>query len=254
MSVNVYAWPPVSLHGWMWTLSDPIQRSRSIITGADYVSAAQRRRRIAALEVSGIGKNRMGAGYIESLIELLKGGQHCVRLYSCRINVRGGLATDLRQSDPLLWTEGSEDLEWSAGGADLFWYTGSVIVGTTGTDAAGWPIITVEGLPPNALVARPSEFITIYADENDAGSTYRVLAPAYSDGTGTAVIRLHDDPGALTDVRVNLGTSETAVFRPVSIPQAMQYKTGDWSYTWEFREVFEEEVGAGGFVELDPWH
>ncbi|WP_353475512.1 hypothetical protein PVT71_18270 [Salipiger sp. H15] len=254
MSVNVYAWPPVSLHGWMWTLLDPIEQSRSLITGADYLSAAQRRRRIAKLDVAALGKNRMGAGYVESLIELLKGGQHCVRLYSCRINPRGGLASNLLQLTRLEWeTEGAE-LDWAAGGAEMLWDTGTRLTCTTGTDAAGWPIITVTGVPANALVAKPSEFVTLFADDGDAvGMTYRVLAPAYSNAAGVAVVRLHDAPSPMTDVRVNLQSRDTGVFRPVSIPQSMQPGIADWTYSWEFREVFEDEVGDGGFVEVNPW-
>jgi len=254
MSVNVYAWPPVSLQGWMWSLSDPIQRSRSIITGAEYISAGQRRRRMVAMEVAGIGKSRMDAGYIESLIELLKGGQNCVRLHSCRINPRGGVAASLLRSQRLEWKSGTTDLDWTASGTELIWYTGTILTGTSGTDAAGWPIITVSGLPPDSLVAKPSEFIAIFADESDTvGATYRVLSPAYSNASGVAVIRLHEDPGILSGVRVNLRAQETAVFRPVTIPSSIQPAAGNWSYSWEFREVFEDEVGPGGFVEVNPW-
>ena len=51
--VNVYAWPPVGVVARNWTMELPTSRSRSIITGQDYVSAAQRRRRVASLDVTG---------------------------------------------------------------------------------------------------------------------------------------------------------------------------------------------------------
>lgn len=252
MSINVYAWPCVGLLGWEWTVVDPVQRSTSIITGADYVSAAQRSRRFVKLDVSSYSAGRMGSGFMESLKVLLEGGRHAVRLNSLRINPRGGLVADQRQSTPLYWSDGGSEIEWSDGGSELLWYTGTVLLGTTGVDASGWNIITVTGLPPNALVAKPSEFLTVYADGNGEGVTVRVLAPAYSDANGVAVIRLHSAPGDLTDARVNLGSSDTAVFRPVEIPRVVQPRFGDWTYSWEFREVFSDEVG--GFVELDPWH
>lgn len=252
MSINVYAWPCVGLLGWEWTVEDPIQRSASIITGAEYISSAQRRRRLVRLDVSSYSAGRMGAGFMESLKVLLEGGRHAVRLNSVQINPRGGLPDDVRQSARLEWTAGGVNLDWTSGGAELLWYSGTVLTGNTGTDAAGWPIITVTGLPANALVAKPSEFLTIYADASDIeGTVYRVLAPSYSDGSGVAVIRLHDDPGVLTGARVNLGTHDTGVFRPVSMPRVMRPRFGDWTYSWEYREVFEDEVG--GFVELNPW-
>ena len=252
MTVNVYAWPPVGAKAWMWTLNDPIQVSRSITTGADYPSAAQRRRRAVSFDVGSMGANKMGAGFMESLIELLRGGMHCVRLYSMPIDTVLGHGREGRQSVHLYWSDSGVDLEWTDGAAELLWYDGTILTGTTGTDGSGWSIITVSGLPVSRLVAKPSEFLTVFANEDDAtGTTVRVLAPAYSDASGVAVIRLHESPGSFTDARVNIGTRDTGVFRPVSMPRVPQTISGDWTYPWEFREVFADEVG--GFTELDPW-
>lgn len=252
MSVNVYAWPPVSLTGWSWTVSDPVERSESLLTGASYLSAAQRRRRVATMDVSGVSRNRMGAGYMESLKVLLQGGLNLVRLRSMPISLTTRHSLEDRQSVPLLWADGGDDLDWTAGGAELLWYSGTVLTGTTGTDAAGFAIVTVEGLPPNALVARPSEFLTVFAGADDAvGVTVRIVTAAVSDASGVAVVRVFESPGAFAGARVNLGTCDTAVFRSVDMPTPPQMLASDWTYTWEFREVFADEVG--GFMEVDPW-
>ncbi|MCA0848342.1 hypothetical protein [Salipiger thiooxidans] len=254
MTINVYAWPPVGAVGSEWTVSDPVERSASIITGAEYLSKSQRRRRLATLRVSALAAGGMGAGYSESLKVLLQGGIHAVRLKSYPINwhVDALLEAPTRQALPLEWSADGADLEWSRGGPRLYWDTGALIIGTTGTDAAGFPIVTATGLPPNTLVARPSEFITLFTDDDDTvGTTVRILTSAVSDGTGKAVIRLHSDPGGFSGVRVDIGTAETGVFRANSMVRSVQPLGQDWFYTWEFTEVFSEEVG--GFLEIDPW-
>ncbi|MBR9841429.1 MAG: hypothetical protein GYB50_26785 [Rhodobacteraceae bacterium] len=254
MSINVYAWPPVTAIGSEWTEIAPVQASQSIITGADYLSAAQRIRRYATLQVSGIGRDLMSSGYIETLKKYLA-GIHAVRLYSYPINWHLAALDQqgARSALPLLWTADGDDLEWTSGGADMLWYSGAIISGTTGTDARGFPSITVTGLPANTLIARPGEFLTVFEDEKDTtGTTVMIVAPATSDSSGEAEIRLFESPGAFTDARVNIGESDTAVFRPVgSYPRAVQQTAADWIYTWEFREVFADEVG--GFEEIDPW-
>lgn len=255
MSIKVFAWPPVAPRRWEWTIEDPVQSSSSIITGAEYLSAAQRRRRLATVEVSGL-RDGMGAGYMESLKELMRGRINAVRLTSYPIN-RHLTATHeqwTRKSEPIAWTDGDVALDWTADTTDLLWLYGRMLRGSSGTDSDGWPVLTVSGLKPNVLVARPSEFLTIYATESDTeGTICRVLAPAMSRSDGVAVIRLHSDPGVVSDARVSIGTSETGVFRAVTIPRAIQPAMGDWTYSWAFREIFEDEVGAGGFTEVNPW-
>ncbi len=48
--------------------------------------------------------------------------------------------------------------------------------------------------------------------------------------------------------RINLAGQDEAVFRvDGALPRTMQTISGDWSYSWSFRDVFADEVG--GFVE-----
>jgi hypothetical protein len=250
----VYAWPPVGVTGAEWTEEAPVNASRSIITGRRYVSAHARKRRIASLNVSALANGRSGAGYVEVLKRLLAGGVNLVRLQSYPVYwwLDDQRLRDLRQSVPTFWTDGVDpDVSWSVGAAPLAWFDGRVLTGTAGTDAAGWPVLTVSGLPPSTLIVRPAEFVTLFDTLTaTSGQRAQVMTEARSDAGGVAVLRLM---APLTGSgRVNIGTSDTGVFEAVTIPRAAQPVRGDWSYAWSFREVFADEV-PGGFEELDPW-
>ncbi|TNF19138.1 MAG: hypothetical protein EP318_15395 [Rhodobacteraceae bacterium] len=248
MSVLVYPFPPVGFKGWEWTTDYPVQSSRSGISGAAYLSEAGRARRMVTLDVSGTGTGNRGAGYVEALKALLK-GRNCVRLYSCGI-----FATEDRQSTRLLWSAGDVDLNWTASGTDMRWYDGRVIYGTTGTDSDGYNIVTLSNAPPSVTVANPGEFLTIFADADDTtGETIMILNHAVSDENGDAVVRVLDDSlSSHINARVNLGTRDTGVFRALEMPRSVRPIEGDFSYVWNFEEVFADEVG--GFTELpSPW-
>ena len=253
MSTKVFSWPPVGVVGHEWTESAPVEGSRSLITGREYLSAAQRIRRLATFVVAGIGRNRSHAGYMEMLKRHLA-GVHAVRLYSLPINwhVRADDGLAALQSQPVAWTEAGDPLAWTAGGEPLYWFSGAYLTGTTENDGV-WSSITVTGLPPKSVAARPGEFLTIFSDhEDDEGFTAQATRLETSDGSGVARIRVFETLPALTDARVNLRTRATGVFKPVAYPRAVQPLSGDWSYTWQFREIFEDEVD-GGFVERNPW-
>lgn len=252
MSIKVVKWPPVGVVGAEWSEVAPVQRSASLITGADYRSAVQRKRRVASLEVSSLSADQMGAGYMEMLKRWLA-GINAVRLTSYPINRHYHAAGDpaARQSQPLTWTSGGDELSWRDGGEDLIWVSGTLITGVAG-EAGGFPAITVSGCAPNALVARPGEFLTAWRDASDEeGATAQITAPARSDASGAAVIRLFDALPAGDYARVNLGSADTGVFYPESLPRSVQPVRGDWTWSWRFREIFEDEVG--GFEEVDPW-
>lgn len=216
--VNVIAWPPVGLLSHEWTEEAPVSQSRSILTGAEFVSAAQRKRRMCSLTVSSLGRNKAGARYMEAFKRVLSGGEHLVRLESL-----------------------PECGAWSSGALELD--------GTPGT-SGGWPILTVTGLPANTLVAQTGIFVRWYSPaEALVGDPVMVLADATSDGTGEAVLRLLSEVTGTGRVEINV--ADDGVFRAETIPRAPRPVQGDWTWAWSFREVFEDETD--GFVEVDPW-
>jgi hypothetical protein len=253
MAVNVYAWPPVSVTGSEWTEDAPVNASVSAITGKRYVSAHARKRKLARAVVPARSAGGMGAGYCEVLKRLLAGGESLVRLYSWSVNPArdGRLEAGTRDAARIDWTESGIDLDWNDAGTSMIWYDGTILAGTRTTDG-GWQAVDVTGLPASTLVARPGEFLTVFADETDTtGQTVQVLTAATSDASGDATIRLVDQL-PLASGRINIGTRDTAAFEVTRMPRAVQTLGGDWVYEWSFREVFSDEV-AGGFTELDPW-
>lgn len=257
MPVPVYAWPPVPAIGTEWSVVAPISESVSLITGKRFTSAAQPSRRVAQMVVGALGRGpiydgRMGAGYVEVLKRLLAGGANLVRLNSYPINWFLDQEKDaaVRQSLDLTWRDGSVPLDWTMPSTELLWYDGTILTGTL-TTSLGFPSVTVTGLPPSRLVARPGEYVTAFQNEDDAvGSTRQVMAPAYSNAGGSATIRLMS--ALAYGGRVNIGTSESAVFRVVGeLPRAVSSMLSDWSYAWQFEEVFSAEVG--GFTEVTNW-
>lgn len=244
---NVYAWPPVGLTGWEATRLDPVSRSESLIDGRARTSSAGRARRLATAIVPGINKDQSGAGYVENLKRLLAGGEHLVRVpWRSAIwflaDRPPGLVTQR-----LLFTSGEVDLEFTSGGVDLLFGTGVNMIGAPATDD-GWDAITVTGLPPNTIVARPSDTIEVRDETTEELRT--VLALARSDGSGEAVIRILGGPITLTG-HVSIGTEEQVLLEALGMPRAVQPLDGDWSYTWNFREVFADEYGS--LTELNPW-
>lgn len=254
MSVNVIAWPPVGVIGAEWTEVAPVQVSRSILTGAERLSATQRIRRMVRLTVPAIGRDTMGAGYMEMLKRHLA-GIHLVRLNSYPINwyLDSRQYEAARSSRRLNWEDDDTEIDWTDDTEVILWFDGTILSGAT-TVVGSQPALTVTGLPPNTLVARPGEFVTVYPNltSDTVSYTAQVTAPAYSNAEGEATILLFDAlPTGGVWERVNIGTSQTAVFRPESYPRAVQPLSGNWSYEWSFREVFEDEVGT--FNEINPW-
>lgn len=256
MTARVIAWPPVGATGVEWTEVAPVQISRSMITGAERVSAFQRKRRMATVSVPGIGRNTYDGGYMEMLKRYLE-GVHLVRL----------------NSYPIAW-----HLDRPERGTRR---------GDVHTDA-GRTYVTVYGLQPNRQVCRPGDFLTLFlpsgvsgtsetlswqngddpftwsSDDTtnaetltwfygsgNVGTTVQVTQPVVSDDTGVAIVPIFETIANQTQIYLVFGACATGVFRPMSYPRAIQPNVGQWSYDWQFREVFADEVG--GFVEFDPW-
>lgn len=238
--VNVYSWPPVAHVAAEWTMIAPVGRSRSMITGASYVSAMQRRRRVARLDVSALSLDRNGAGYMEALKRYLDGGVHLVRLYSTPIIWHlDDNAAQAGRSFPMSWIVPPASLPWEVPTDGVEWWSGGhVPIGT-----ASGTTLTVTGLPPLTDVVRPGEFVSL------GGRTVMVRRPARSSAGGVAVIALVEPltgSGAVV-----IGARETAVFEADEIPRSAQPLGQNWQYSWSFTEVFEDERGP--FVEVDPW-
>jgi hypothetical protein len=256
MTAKVIAWPPVGVIGAEWTEEAPVERSRSLLTGAERVTAMQRKRRLVRLTVPGLGRTTYDAGYVEMLKRHL-GGVHLVRLTSYPINWH------FDQPQPL------------------------VLRGDVYSDL-GRTYVVLNGLPPNQIVARPADYLTLFLpagattdpqpvewlngtdpltwDVDDStspdplvwfhgapygGTVVQVTSPARSDDSGRAVIAIFETVANQTQITVSYGASDTGVFRPDVYPRAVQPQLGSWSYDWSFREVFADEVG--GFVEVNPW-
>lgn len=253
MAINVFPWPPVGAIGAEWTEVAPVARLRSMMTGRDQMQASQRKRRIATVQVSALARGRMGAGYSEMLKQLLDGGIHAVRLQSSPINwwldelERRGAAFN---GNPLSWRTGGDPLAWRAGSGPnpLLFFTGAAVTGGAPSASGLWGMLPVAGLPPSTLVARPGDFIRIF-DMADAAisEVARVVRPATTNASGAVTLKLDRVP-TISGGRVNMAGQDEAVFRvDGALPRAMQTVSGDWAYSWSFREVFADEVG--GFTE-----
>lgn len=251
MSLPVYAWPPVVVVGHEWSVVDPIEASRSLLSGARYASAVQRRRRVATMIAVGIDGTGDGVGYIEALKRYLRGGVSLVRLYSIRNALIGApVPDDLRQAQRMTWTTEEEGMGWTSGPDDLTWFTGALMEVAV-VDDDGFPGLQVTGLPASSKIANAGEFITAFATiASTTGESAMIARPAYSDASGVATIRLVEAL-SFTPARIDIGVSETGVFEALQIPGALQMAGSQFSYEWRFREIFADEVG--GFTEIDPW-
>lgn len=249
---NVYAWPPVGRTAFSWAPELPVNVSRSILTGARYVSGAQRKRRYATVTVSHAGLDAAGMGYLAVLRELLAGGIHLVRLN--RVAPNGwadalGLAPSRRSTPLPLGTTGDADISLTSGGTSLTLFSGRVLRGVASV-VSGQAQVAVSDAPPLMIIARPAEMLTLYSPITDTvGTSAMVQTIARSDADGAATVKL------LTPLtgsgRVEIGTVESAVFEVTDMPADVQPLDGDWSVTWSFAEVFADE--AGGFTEVNPW-
>jgi hypothetical protein len=247
--IKVFSFPPVAVVGHEWTETAPISVSRSLFTGREYISAHARRRKQVTLSVSALGRDRLGAGYMEALKRLLDGGVNCVRLQSYPINWWLDGQGQFYGSNEITWfSEGTDPLPWETSGGELTWYSGLFLFAVPGTDA-GVPSVSLTDLPANTQVARPGDFVTVYTGTDDIyGQAAMVVAPAVTDGSGNVTIRLAK---ALPEGRAAIGLADTGIFRTDQMPRAMQPVASDWNYTWNFRQVFPEELGS--FTEVNPW-
>ncbi len=246
----VIAWPPFELTGWELAEIYPQSRSVGLIDGRPRTSSAYRGRRVATASITGIGKQKAGAGYVRMLNRTWSGKPNLVRV-DCLSTIwylaRGGL--DLR-NNVLEWTDAGTDLLWTVGDTALIWGDGPyALEGVPGTDG-DWFALTVTGLPPSRIVARPSELISV--TDGVTTETAYVLTVARSDAAGMATIRTDKATAFSITGLASIGQRESIVFEAQGVPRSVQGITGTFGYQWDFREVFEDEY-PDGWTEVNPW-
>lgn len=248
--VDVIKWPPVGEVAFEISKIDPVSVSTSLIDGQPRFSRYGRSRRVARTSVSGIGPDAAGAGYMEMLKEFLEGGVNLTRVttYSAiwhfvRASNNSGI-----ENYKLNWLDSSTDLLWTDNSVDLHWWNNDLPA--TPTTDNGWPALSVSNLPPNTIVSRPHENIRIRSLDGVEDQLTKALNVTKSDSNGDAIIRVRDTISV--EGQVSIGATEDIVFRPLSLPRAVQPQLGNWQYDWDFVEAFEDEYSEG-FVELNPW-
>lgn len=252
----VLKWPTsLGIVGAEWTVSDPVSRSMSGLTGRMYLSAAQRRRRVAVLNVEGAYGD--GGGYIEALKRLLRGGRHAVRLNSYPLNFNEEIGSIIpTQAQEIDWTTGGEDLAWTTGGNALRWFTGTAFTPTpypltAGALTSGIGRSDVTDLPPSQVLARVGSFATVFSEDGTTSETRMLLRPVRSNSAGNATI--YTDEPFTADGNVEFGTRDTGIFLPDEMPRAVRPLEDAWQVGWSFREIFADEIAPDTFVEVDPW-
>lgn len=244
---NVYAWPPVGLTGWELHPQHGVSRSTGFFGDSAYTSSRGRFRRMVTAVATGLGVDMNAAGYIENLKYLLAGGEHLVRI-EAQAPLWFFLDLDPNLRNALMnWTEGETEMVWTDGGTEVLFSEGRYPLAATPAMDGVWPALQVSGFPPNTVVAHPSQRVTVTTDS--ASEASRVLTAAVSDGSGEALIRTFDT-FTLTGL-ASFGDTESMVLEATDIPRAVQPIGGDWSYTWNFREVFADEYES--WTELNPW-
>lgn len=247
---DVIAWPPVATVSKEWTVFDPVQESINMITGATSVSAVQRRRRVATIEASArFSPYQAGAGYMEGLKRLLKGGAHLVELkhrmrtWDSRLignQYRGGEFIGwVMPPGEIVWEDEIGPFEWNDDSSGNLLYTI--------TTSNGFPAVRISGLIPNVLFALPGEFATLISESTS--ESIMILAPATSDHDGIGILRLEAAP--VGPGRIRIGADDVGVFKVDTVPRSVEPGGNDWSYTWKFTEVYEDERGP--FVYRNPW-
>jgi len=148
------------------------------------------------------------------------------------------------------WTAAGTDLLWTDGGVDLTWGDGAYALSGTPVSDGDWWALTVSGLPPSQIIARPSELISV--STNDAKEEAFVLTTARANAAGVATIRTDKATAFTLTGLVSIGQKENIVFEAQGVPRAVQVVSASYGFQWDFREVFADEY-EGGFAEVNPW-
>lgn len=251
MTLRIVAFPPVAIIAPdPWTEA-PLAREESLWSRVSINGTAGPARRLLNFEVPALAGNRAGAGYIHQLLRELDYGVHFVRVASQPVNwwMDRKRVRAIGFDGPVLWADGTP-VTWDNGGTPVLWFSGAVRVVTTGTSADGYPTITVPGLPPGQIVARPSDVIRVYpADDRVVGQTAEVVTVATAGADGVAVIKL---ASALPAGIVSLADADTRVYEVTDWQRAAQPISGAWGLRLSLREKLAGEIPEDA-VEWNPW-
>jgi len=247
--MKIITFPPVRYTASRWGEVGDVQSGRGFFNGTRFASAFGPVRVSASVTVSALANARSGAGYMEMLKRQMRHGVDYLRLNSPPINwhLDHTRNSDLRTT-PLAWADGGAPLGWVDGVNPLSWFDGAVYLGTPGTDAKGFDIVTITGLPANRLVVRPADVLRSHP-AGAASVTARAITEAYSNGSGVAVVRVES---ALPNGVISLGDFESRVFvLDGGFPSSDQPVQGNWFYPLNLIEVLPTEYA--GATEIDPW-
>ncbi len=236
---TIYRFPPVGISAYESSIDDPMNASRGINGGPRY-SQTRANRSIYVAEVSGIGPDGNGAGYVEALKRLLAGRPPLVQVDTLPATWWGRTRDRpaLQSGDLLSWTTGGAPLTWTTGGEPLTWYTSPLFTATPGKD--DFDYIDVTGLPDGTEVF-PGDAVQVGGD----------VSYAMRSETIGGVRRIYLT-SALPAGNVDIGATVTRNFSLNERPRSMQTQ-GAFSYTFEMTEVFASDF-SDGLTVLDPWN
>lgn len=243
----IYSWPPVCARGVEFTQVQPYSESLSAFgQKTRYVSQHERERKVATVVASGMYNDGAAGGYINMFKRLMKVDSegrslNLVRLQSrpSHWNLRWGGTRGQTEMD---WTATGRDFDWTATGTEMVWYEGDILSGVSTADGS-YDALQVSGLTPNEVAAYPDEIVTV------GNSTARVLKLEYADSEGSALVRLD---GPLPSGDMTIGEYEEDIYKITSVPRTVQYAGQDYEYTFEFEQVYEDEI-VGTYTEENPW-
>jgi hypothetical protein len=250
--MRIVAFPPVGILGWAHQKRFAVRRSRAFFgNGDDALSTLGPARRDITLDLSSLARDRAGAGYLAQLMEEVEGGIHPVRLTLGPTNWRidAQRQQGLRTA-PMDWTSGGGPMAWESGGDPMLWFTGAIRLAAAGTDALGYPTVTIHGVPPGIIIARPDDVIRVFPTADlSAPVTARVVTVARSTSAGSVTIRLRS---ALPAGVVSIGDSESIVARITSLQSGAQGLRSDWTQAMQLTEVLPAFI-PNDAEEVNPW-
>lgn len=247
--MNIYIFPPAPITGWLLNEERPTRRGEYALDGKRAVATAGPTRRTLQLTCAALGRGHNGgAGYLAQLWRYIDGGVGLVRLnlpptnwHLDQIGLRRSIGNDV-----VIWTNNGDPVDLVDGGMPVTTF-GNTRRTAAPLVLAGYPhAVTVTGLPPNIIVARPGDIVRVW----DTGTprTARVLDLTRSDASGVAEVPVS---AALPAGVIAFADEESAVFEVLEYKPGAQTVGRNWSISLTLREVLDSEISDP--VEVTPW-